>query len=107
MSYRKEKIIEQISHIASNFIASEASRKSLITVTHTEVSPDLKRAKIFFTVLPDSEQNKALDFLKRQRSEFKAFFKENSSLSPVPFFDFVIDLGEKHRQKIDEISKDL
>jgi ribosome-binding factor A len=107
MSFHKEKVIELISHTASEFIKRESNRNSLITVTNVTASDDLKYSNIFFTVLPENQEQAALDFLKRNRSEFKKFFKEKSRVNHIPFFDFLIDEGEKHRQKIDEISRNL
>jgi ribosome-binding factor A len=62
-----------------------------------------KNATIYFTVFPEDQENTALDFLKRKRTEFKEFVKEKALLGRVPFFDFQIDLGEKNRQRIEEI----
>ena len=107
MSYHLEKVSELILHTASDFIKRESNRNSLITVTSVSVSDDLKYANIFVTVLPDNQEKAAMDFLKRSRSDFKKFFKEKSKVGQIPFFDFHIDLGEKHRQKIDEISKEM
>lgn len=107
MSYRKEKIIGMIHRLASSFIKEQANSNPLITVTDIVLSDDLKEATIFISVLPDKGQEKALDFLKRKRHDFKVYFKEKSQVSPIPFFDFQIDLGEKNRQRIDEISHNL
>jgi len=105
--HRREKIEELIGHLASDFINREASHKSLITVTRVMLNDDLKTAKIFFSVFPDNQTNAAADFLKRQRSEFKNFVKSQSKLNPIPFFDFLIDEGEKARQKVEDISLNL
>lgn len=105
--HRKEKVEELISHLASEFINREASHKSLITVTRVFLSEDFKNCDIFFTVFPENQSNAALDFLKRQRSDFKSFFKEKSKVGQIPFFDFAIDEGEKARQRVEEISLNL
>jgi len=105
--HRKEKVEELISHLASEFINREASHKSLITVTSIHLGDDFKNAVIFFTVFPEQQSVAALDFLKRQRSDFKIFFKEKSKVGQIPFFDFAIDEGEKSRQRVEEISLNL
>ena len=68
---------------------------------------DPKKALIFVTVLPETQENAAIDFLKRQRSEFKSFIKKKSRMNRIPQFDFLIDEGEKSRQRIDEISNEI
>jgi len=90
--------------LAARFFLLEANGSSLMTVTNAQVSDDGKRALIFFTVLPEDKEEEALEFAKRKRSDFKEFVKKESRLGRIPFFDFHIDVGEKNRQRIDEIS---
>lgn len=122
MSIQNERIKEQIKTLAGKFLAMEGNKSSLLTVTNVEMSKDGKSATILFTAFPakpnqngsvarltdselrDSFEKTALKFAKRKRSELKQFIKENVSFGRIPFFDFAIDMGEKNRQKIDEIS---
>lgn len=105
--HRKEKITAVVSHAASDFIERESNGKSLITVTNVMLSTDFQKATIFVTVFPDQEEEKALDFLKRNLNEFRDFVKRKTRLQYIPWFDFQIDDGEKSRQRIDEISKEI
>ncbi len=105
MSKRETQVAETIAHAAAEFFARESNRNSLITVTRAELSPDMKRALIFFSVLPESEQEAALAFAKRQRSEFRSFLHERSRIGVRPIIDFEIDYGEKNRQRIDELTR--
>lgn len=88
---------------AAEFLAREANRQSLITVTDAMLSEDGKRGRIFLTVLPDSAETAALDFANRHRGEFADFFKTRVKAA-LPHIEFVIDKGEKMRQRLDEIS---
>lgn len=98
---------DEIIRFASQFVENESNRNSLITVTNAHLTNDLKKAIIFVTVLPDKEEQTALNFLKRKRGVFRNYIKKNSRIGRIPFFDFEIDKGEKARQKIDEISKEV
>tara|TARA_B100000745_G_scaffold298244_1_gene246554 strand:+ start:1862 stop:2182 length:321 start_codon:yes stop_codon:yes gene_type:complete len=100
-SQRKQKVSEQIAHLAADYLGRESNRQSLITVTHADISPDLSNATIYFTVMPDSYEDTALDFAKRKRTEFRSYVKNHTQLRRLPFFDFEIDHGEKHRQYLD------
>jgi len=100
---RTEKVAKQIKELAAVFLGRENNRTSLINVTAAACSPDLKRATIYITVLPDSKQNTALQFAKRKRGELREFLKKNLQIKTIPFIDIAIDLGEKNRQKIDEL----
>lgn len=101
---RKEKIIIEA---ASKFISMEASRESLITVTRVLPSKDFKNLDIFVTVLPEELEKKVMSYLKRHRSGFKEFVRKTTTLRDIPFFEFKLDEGEKHRQRIDEISREV
>jgi len=103
MTQRNEKMANYIKELAAEFLERENNRTSLITVTSCTASPDLKRATIFITVLPDAQEKPALEFTKRKRPELREFLKKNLSIKTIPFIDIAIDLGEKNRQKIDEL----
>jgi ribosome-binding factor A len=104
-SQRQQQVSEQIAHLAADFLGKESNRQSLITVTRADISPDLKMATVYVSVLPDNQEEQALDFVKRKRSDFRAFVKKNTKLRVLPFLDFAIDYGEKHRQHLDDISR--
>lgn len=103
-SQRQQQVAEQIAHLAADFLGKESNRQSMITVTRADISPDLKNATVFFTVMPNEQEEGALDFAKRKRTEFRTFVKKHTQLRRLPFFDFEIDHGEKHRQHLDTLS---
>jgi ribosome-binding factor A len=107
MNERDEKLKDLIKQVAAEFMQRESNYTSIITITDVSVSDRGNRATIFFTVLPDSKEKAALDFAKRMRAEFREYFSEKARMRALPFFDFEIDRGEKNRQKIDEISRNV
>lgn len=100
---RQEKVANYLKELTAEFLNKENNRTSLITVTSATCSPDLKRATISITVLPTSKETSALQFVKRKRKELREYFKKNMTTKNIPFVDVEIDLGEKNRQKIDEL----
>jgi ribosome-binding factor A len=100
---RKEKVAAYLKELAAEFLARESNRTSLVTVTSATCSPDLKRATIFISVLPENKEKAVLEFMKRKRPELREFFKEKMLTKNIPFVDIAIDLGEKRRQRIDEL----
>ncbi len=100
---RNEKVANIIKELSAQFLMQENNRTSLITVISCNTSPDLKRATIYITVLPNSKEKTALEFVKRKRKELREFLKKNIPIKTIPFLDFEIDLGEKNRQKIEEL----
>jgi len=96
---------EMVREVAAEFLAREANRNTLITVTRTDISSDGKRVNIFITVLPESYEEQAVAFANRNRSELSDFFKKKVKALP-PHVEFIIDKGEKNRQRLDELSNE-
>src|SRR3989344_7569145 len=106
MSERNEKVANHIKELTAEFLGRASNRTSLVTVTSASCSPDLKRATVFITVMPVSKEKAALEFAKRKRPELREFLKKTMTTKNIPFIDIAIDLGEKHRQKIDELLRE-
>ena len=96
---------EIITQLAGEFLAREAGPQSLITVTRAGASSDVKNVTVFISVLPESAEQAALKFCKRERSAFREYLKKKSALHYPPTIDFELDFGEKNRQKIDELTR--
>ena len=105
-SLRQEKIEEVVRRNVATFLARESNRDALVSVTHVEVSPDGKRGTVFISVLPDTKENAALNFTLRKRADMRNYLKTHMKIRAIPFLDVKIDLGEKARQKLDDIKFD-
>lgn len=106
MNTKDERLKEILRDLGARFLQQNGNNSSLLTVTQVKLSDKAKYATILFTVFPETFEKTALEFAKRKRSEFKEFVKENSKLGRLPQMDFEIDLGEKNRQKIDNLLKE-
>jgi ribosome-binding factor A len=100
-----ERDTEALREAAALFLSREANRNSLITVTRAMLSEDRKRGTIFITVLPDDAEEAAVAFANRNRGEFGKFFETQVRGMRIPQVEFVIDRGEKNRQRLDELSE--
>ncbi len=105
MNQKDDKIQEILRELAAQFFSRESNRQSLITVTGVALHSRGSRAVILMTVLPEEHEQAALEFAHRQLTDFKEFVKDNSRLARIPFFEVKLDVGEKNRQRIDEIEK--
>lgn len=106
MSFRKEKLTEQLQHLAGMFFAGESNKTSLITVTGAKLSDDLKYATILLSIYPVEKEVEALRFAKRKELEFRKYADERLRAARIPRITFVADTGEKNRQRIDELLRD-
>ncbi len=102
-NFRDEKLKDQIMKWAAEFLQRESNGISLITVTDVKLTKEAKEATILLSILPDDKQEVALEFTRRQLSEFREFINKKVKTGRMPFFHFDLDRGEKHRQRIDEI----
>lgn len=106
MAWRQEKINSLIKKLAGEFILREIKlEKSLITVMRADISSDIKNLKIFITVYPEKEENKALKELEKNLSEWQKFLASKFKARFLPYSKFLIDEGEKNRQKVENLLK--
>lgn len=103
-NFKDEKLKDQIHKWAAEFLQRESSGQSLITVTDVKIGAEAREATILFTVLPESKEEVALEFARRQLSAFREYMTQKIKTGRMPYFHFDIDRGEKHRQRIDEIT---
>ncbi len=100
---RSEKMREAIRHAAAEFLATESNRTSLITVTGIQLSPKGDRATVLITVFPNEKEKEAIAFAARQGGALRDFIGKRISLQYIPRISFAIDIGEKNRQKMDQL----
>lgn len=87
----RQRLVEAISHAASEFINRESNRRSMITVTKVVLDKRGKRADIFVSVFPEKDTHAATDFLNRQRNEFREYLKTHTRLHTLPYATFFAD----------------
>lgn len=102
-SQRQLQVEQQVLGIAQDFFQRESSGASMITVTRTDISRDMKHGTIFITVLPEDKEDAAINFAKRMRSELRHYVMKRLPVKVIPFFEVEIDYGEKNRLHVDEL----
>jgi ribosome-binding factor A len=92
--------IERINHLLRQEIAELLSREvkdstlstSLISITEVDTSPDLRNAKVYFSVYGDEDEIKAAgDHLRRAAGFIHHNLKERLDLRHTPHLEFVVD----------------
>jgi ribosome-binding factor A len=102
-SKRQTQISLEILAIAQDFFQRESSGASMITITRSEVSADMKHGTLFITVLPENKEEAAINFAKRMRSELRHYVMKRLPVKVIPFFEVEIDYGEKNRLHVDSL----
>jgi ribosome-binding factor A len=103
MGAKDDKAEEFLKNAVAQYINTESNRTTLITVTSTRLSKDWARCTVLVTVFPDDKTKGALDFLNRKKDDVRAYVKDKVKLRRIPYFEFDLDVGEKHRQHMDEL----
>jgi ribosome-binding factor A len=103
-SRRLKKINSLMRQLAAAYLVKEING-SLLTVTCVETSDDLKNAKIFVSIFPESKEREIFEDLKKKTDDFRNYIGSQIKMKFLPHFEFEIDKAEKSRQKIEEILK--
>ena len=107
MSDRHLRVESLLREIVAKFVRQEANTDPLITITRVSVSPDYRKALVLFTTIPNNKEEDALIFMKRSGKDLRTFVKKNSNFKIIPFLEFMVDYGERHRQDIDEVVNEI
>jgi len=105
MNDRQKKMSRELIRVSSEFLQRKTNKTSLITITNCDLSPDFKNATLYVTVIPEEKERAGITFVTRQLYSLRNFVKKNLNMKTIPLFNVKIDIGEKNRQRIDEISR--
>ena len=105
-NHRHDRAEEMLVHLAAKFIVRESNGTSLITATRAELSHKEDRAVIYVSVFPNEATPQALNFLNRNADEFREYLKDHARLRGLPRVNFVLDEGERNRQRLDELGRE-
>ena len=106
---RVDRINRQILEILSDILIKniDLSYLGFITFTNVDVAPDLRTAKVFYSILsgklPDSKVD--VEINKKQKA-FKKFMSPQLSLRYTPDIRFILDETLAYSEKIDNLLKD-
>ena len=106
---RSERVEKQLLDIISSIALKNIDLSSLgfITFTDVDISPDLKNAKIFFSVLNQKLPDNELEIeINRKQKAFKKYLSPELHLRNTPRIQFVIDKKYSYQEHIDSLLKD-
>ena len=108
--YRREKLSSEIVREAAKILQGEIRdpRLGFVTVTKAEVSPDLKYAKIFVSIMGDEKKKKlSMNGLKHARGYVQAQLSRRIKTRVFPEVRFVLDESIDKAFKITKIIDEL
>lgn len=105
MEHRDESYKKELMHLSADFFQRESNHTSLITITNCVMSPNHKYATLLISVLPESQEGQAVEFMMRRKDDLRDYLKKNFRTKIIPYVTVEIDHGEKNRQAIDQALK--
>ena len=105
---RVERVNKQILDILSDILSKniDLSFLGFVTFVKVDVSPDLKTANVFFSVLNPkySEKELTIEFNKKRKA-FKKFMGPQLQLRSIPDLCFYLDNSLEYGEKIERLIK--
>ena len=101
-----EEMKKEISHIISNEIKNP-NVTGLISVTKVKVTPDLKYAKVYVSILNAKSTKGTLANLKKSAGFIRTELAKTMNLRVTPEIIFELDESMEYGAKIDSILKDI
>ena len=101
-----EELKKEISHII-NYELKNSNVTGMISVTRVRITPDLRYAKVYVSVLNSKNLKKTLDGLKSASGFIKGRVAQTVNLRVTPQLVFEYDDSEIQGEKIDAILKSL
>ncbi len=110
MSIKTERLanllIKEISEILMTEIKDEDIK--FVTITHIDLSSDLSYAKVYFTVLNDSNKEKCIHDLNNATGFIRSeLIKRKLEMRKIPSLNFIFDESIDYGNKIENIIKEI
>jgi len=107
---RKEKVQDAIQKVVSSILANELKdpRLGFVTITGVEISPDLRYAKIFYSVLgKEQDHKKSKKALDSALKFIRKLVAERIQLRFAPEIVFNEDKSSEYSSKIQEVLDEI
>lgn len=111
-SSRPKRVAEAIRNELSLLLVQKVSDPRLVdaTISQVMVTPDLKQAKVYFSVPSGSDSKSALKGLRRAKGFFRSHLAKALNLRHTPdlvfFYDTMVDETERIDDLFRQIDKD-
>ena len=109
VQFRRERLGDQLRVEIADLIQKEVRdpRVGFVTVTEVRMSPDLKHARVYVSILGDEAQSaESLDALERSRGFLKSQIGHRLKLRYVPQLRFVLDETLDKSARIESLLKE-
>ncbi len=109
-SVRQKKVADKVQQLVSLVIDRKIKDpdKGFVTITHVKMSPDLRIASVYFTVLGDeSETERSLAALNRAKNYIRNEIAPELKMRFVPDLRFFVDDTMAYAKKIERLLENI
>jgi ribosome-binding factor A len=106
---RIRQVADMIQRYLSQALRQEIKdpRLSNVVITDVAVSPDLRNAKVYFSIVNDSELTETQEVLNRAVGHFRHIIATHIDLRYTPVLHFYYDETAAYAEKLGRLLKDI
>ncbi|MEJ2695309.1 MAG: 30S ribosome-binding factor RbfA [Candidatus Sulfobium sp.] len=106
---RSERVADLIREEIADLIMYKLKdpRIGFVTVTGVEMTPDLKMARVFVSILREEEREGTLEILNASKSFIRSSLSKRLRLKFIPSIEFRLDTSIDYGFKIDRLLKEI
>lgn len=99
---RKERLAKLLKEEISQILRDEVRdpRIGMVVVTRVDLSEDMKKAKVYFTTIPEGREKEVEDALRSAKNYIKAVLIKRLRVKFVPELSFKLDIELKNLERI-------
>lgn len=100
-----EKINSLIQQLVAEIFARDLSLKpsAFVTITKVDTTKDLRYAKVFVSIFPESETEYVVKTLKKEKGTVQRILHGKLTCKPLPRIEFITDETERHADEVEKI----
>ena len=101
-----ERRIERLNKVIARVVAEILQREFffgadiMVTVTKVDTYSNMSEADVYFTVLPEKNNQEADEFLQKHVFEIQQFLNKSLPIRPVPKLVFKVDRGQELAERV-------
>ena len=106
---RMDRVANQVLDILCGILTKniDLSQLGFVTFTHVDISPDLRSAKVFYSVLGRKKTDEEINIeINKRRKAFKKYMSPELQLKSTPELRFYHDESFIYGEKINQLLKD-
>jgi ribosome-binding factor A len=82
-------------------------RVGFVTITGVDMSPDLKQARVFVSILKEDEREMTLEILNSAKAFIRSILSKRLKMKFIPVVEFKLDASIEYGYKIDRLLKEI